>query len=252
MSARRACEHAAGPLVLRVGCAEEAVLAGTVPPERVAWIETTVALAAGEWPTESGLDVVLTDPARDAPILYDIARLRHERPLRVTIECVPGVATAARVAMALQLPVRLRLQQPTEATVAELAAVLDGYLHDPHATAPVEFFHSALARRLHGTPLTLWTALERDPALHRRVADDGGPDPQAPPHDDRFVAAHLAQLVADGAECARCRFRELCAGYFKWPDSSYDCAPVVALLGQVDEAANALERDLADAAEVAR
>ena len=111
--------------------------------------------------------------------------------------------------------------------------MLDGYLHDPHATAPVEFFHSALARRLHGTPLTLWTALERDPALHRRVADDGGPDPQAPPHDDRFVAAHLARLIAEGAECARCRFRELCAGYFKWPDSSYDCAPVVALLGQL-------------------
>ena len=151
---RRACKHPTGPLVLRVGRAEEAVLAGTVPPGRIAWIETTVALAATEWPTESGLDLVLTDPARDAPLLYDVARLRHQRPLRVTIECVPGVATAARIAMALQVPVRLPMQQPTEATVAELAAVLDGYLHDPRATAPVEFFHSALARRLHGTPLT--------------------------------------------------------------------------------------------------
>ena len=252
MPARRACEHAAGPLVLRVGCAEEAVLAGTVPPERVAWIETTVALPAEEWPKETGLDLVLADPARDAPLLYDVARLQHERPLRVTIEGVPGVATAARIAMALQLPVCLRVQQPTEATIAELAAVLEGYLHDPHATAPVEFFHSALAHHLHGTPLTLWTALERDPALHRRVADDGGPDPQAPPHDEKFVATHLARLIVEGAECARCRFQELCAGYFKWPDASYDCAPVVALLGQVDEAANALERDLADAAEVAR
>jgi hypothetical protein len=238
--------------VLRVGCAEEAVFAGTVPPERVAWIETTVALAATEWPPGIGLDLVLTDPARDAPLLYDVARLRHQRPLRVTIDGVPGVATAARIAMALQLPLRLRVQQPTEATVAELAAVLDGYLHDPRATAPVEFFHSALARRLHGTPLTLWTALERDPALHRQVADDGGPDPQAPPHDDRFVAAHLARLIAEDAECVRCRFQELCAGYFKWPDSSYECAPVVGLLGQLDDAANALERDLADAAELAR
>ena len=66
------------------------------------------------------------------------------------------------------------------------------------------------------------------------------------------MAAHLARLIAEGAACARCRFQELCAGYFKWPDASYECAPVVALLGQVDEAANALERDLADAAEVAR
>jgi len=245
-------EYPVGPLVLRVTCAEEAALADAVPSERVAWIETTVALAAGEWPAEAGLDVVLADPARDAPLLYDIARLRHERPMRVTIEGVPGVATAARVAMALQLPVRLRLQQPTEATIAELAAVLEGYLHDPQATAPVEFFHSALARRLHGTPLTLWTALERDPAVHRRVADDGGPDPRAPPQDDGFVAAHLARLVADGAECARCRFRGLCAGYFKWPDSSYECAPVVGLLGQLDAAANVLERDLADSADGAR
>jgi len=249
---RSASEHPAGPLVLRVTGAEEVDLADAVAPERIAWIETTVALAACAWPTETGLDVVLTDPERDAPLLYDVARLQHERPLRVTIDGVPGVETAARVAMALQLPVRLRLQQPTEAVVAELAAVLEGYLHDPQATAPVEFFHSALSRRLHGTPLTLWTALERDPALHRQVADDGGPDPQAPPHDSGFVAAHLARLIAEDAECVRCRFQELCAGYFKWPDASYACAPVVALLGQVDEAANALERDLADAAEATR
>ena len=252
MPVRRASEYPADPLVLRVTCAEEVDLVDAVAPERIAWIETTVALAAEEWPSETGLDVVLTDPARDTPLLYDVARLQHERPLRLTIECGPGVATAARIAMALQLPVRLQVQQPTEATIAELAAVLEGYLHDPRVTAPVEFFHSAIARRLHGTPLTLWTAFERDPALHRRVADDGGPDPQAPPHDDRFVAAHLARLIADGVECARCRFQDLCAGHFKWPDASYECAPVVALLGRVEEAASALERDLADAAEIAR
>jgi hypothetical protein len=249
---RRASEYPADPLVLRVTCAEEVDLVDAVAPERIAWIETTVALAAEEWPSETGLDVVLTDPARDTPLLYDVARLQHERPLRLTIECGPGVATAARIAMALQLPVRLQVQQPTEATIAELPAVLEGYLHDPRVTAPVEFFHSAIGRRLHGTPLTLWTAFERDPALHRRVADDGGPDPQAPPHDDRFVAAHLARLIADGVECARCRFQDLCAGHFKWPDASYECAPVVALLGRVEEAASALERDLADAAEIAR
>ena len=154
--------------------------------------------------------------------------------------------------MALQLPVRLRLQQPAEATIAELAAVLEGYLHDPQATAPVEFFHSALARRLHGTPLTLWTALERDPALHRRVADDGGSDPRAPPHDVGFVAAHLARLIAEGAACESCRFRNCAPATSNGPTRLTNCAPVVGLLGQLDEAARALERDLADAAEVAR
>jgi len=249
VTAGRVPWEAAGPVVLRVASPEDVALTGEVPPERVLWIETTAELSASAWPTGAGLDVVLREPRDEAPLLYDLARLRHERPLRVTIEAVAGVAAAARVAIALQLPVRLVARQPAPAVVAELATVLDLYLHDPRSAQPVEFFHSALARRLHGAETTLWTALEHDPAVHRRVADDGRPDPAFPPPDADFVPAHLERLVAKDAACASCPFRESCAGWFKWPDPSYDCGAVVALLHQVDDAGAALHRDLADARE---
>jgi hypothetical protein len=247
--AGRVPPHAAGPVILRVASPDEVACTGDVPAERVLWIETKAELAESAWPTGAGLDVVLGEPEQEAPRLYDLARMRHERPLRVTMEAVAGVATAARVAIALQMPVRLVVRQPSPAVVAELGAVLDGYLHDPRSAQPVEFFHSLLARRLHGAETTLWTALEYDPAVHRRVASDGRPDPAFPPHDAGFVAGHLERLVAAGAACPSCPFREPCAGWFKWPDPSYDCGAVIGLLQEVDDAAAALLRDLADARE---
>jgi hypothetical protein len=250
--AGRVPRYVAGPLVLRVASPADVALVGDVPPERVLWIETTPALAASAWPTGAGLDVVLRDPEHQAPELYDLARLRHERPIRVTIEGVAGVAMAAHVAIGLQFPARLDVRQPPEPVVAELETVLDRYLHDPQSTQPVEFFHSLLARRLHGAETTLWTALERDPAVHRRAADDGRPDPASPPRDSGFVASHLEGLVAAGAACGSCPFRAPCAGYFKWPAPSYDCGAVIGLLRQVDEAAEALARDLADSREAWR
>lgn len=242
----------AGPLVLRVVRAGEVPRVGDVPAGRVVWVETTVDLAAAAWPPGVGLDVLLAEPEKEAAVLYAVAHLRPQRPLRVTIPVEPGVAKAARVAMALKLPVRLMARRPAPAAVAELTPVLEAYLHDPQATEPVEFFHSALARGLHGVPTTLWLALERDPAVHRSLAGDGADDPHEPPHDEGFVAAHVSRLVAAGAECGSCRFRDFCAGYFKWPDPAYDCRPVVGLLGQLEAAASRLARDLEEAGPGAR
>ena len=246
-----AAAHPEGPLVLRVGHADDDVSrVGEVPPQRVVWVETTVALATSDWPPGVGLDLLVREPAKEAAALYDVARLRHERPLRVTIPVEPGVGKAARVAMALQLPVRLDARQPAAAAVAELAPVLESYLHDPQATEPVEFFHSALVHGVHGAPATLWSALERDPAFHRRMADDGTADPQEPPHEEGFVAAHVARLVAAGAACRPCRFRAFCAGYLKWPDAAYDCGPAIGLLEALETAATRLARDLDEAGSV--
>jgi hypothetical protein len=246
----RAAAHPEGPLVVRVSSADEAARVGEVPPGQVVWVETTVELAGSGWPPGVGLDVLVTDPAQEAAALYAVARLRHERPLRVTIPVMPGVEKAARVAMALQLPVRLDARQPTAAAVAELGPVLEAYLHDPQATEPVEFFHSGLAHGVHGVPATLWSALERDPAFHQRVSDDGTADPHEPPHDEGFVAAHVSRLVAAGADCARCRVRGFCAGYFKWPEPEYDCGPVIGLLDELEAASGRLSRDLDEAGSV--
>ncbi|NCA71056.1 MAG: hypothetical protein EOM91_13310 [Sphingobacteriia bacterium] len=55
-------------------------------------------------------------------------------------------------------------------------------------------------------------------------------------------------LVAAGGECRACRYLSRCDGYFKWPNTDYDCTWVKELFGDLAAAAGALRADLADQA----
>ena len=240
--------HPAGPLILRVSGRDDVPLASAVAAERVAGVEIPLHLAEEPWPAGMPLDVIVREPHIEAPRLHALSRVRHDHPLRVTIAVVPGVTRASRVAMALQLPVRLLPYQPSVEALAELEQVLDIYLHDSRTVAPVEFFHSALAHWLHQDPTTFWQSLEQDPAYYPRFGPGPeDPSPGAPPRDPAFITAWLARLVEEGGECASCRFRSVCGGYFKWPDASYPCEPVLPLLTRLEEAAAQVIRDLSEA-----
>ena len=210
-------------------------------------VEIPLHLAEAPWPSGMPLDVIVGDPQAEAPRLHALSRVRHDHPLRVTIAVVPGVTRAGRVAMALQLPVRLLPHRPSAEALAELEQVLGIYLHDSRTVAPVEFFHSALAHWLQQDPTTFWQSLEQDPAYYPWFGPGpDAPSTDAPPRDPAFVAARLARLVEEGGECASCRFRSVCGGYFKWPDASYRCAPVLPLLTRLEETAAQVTRDLSE------
>jgi hypothetical protein len=215
-----------------------------IDPERVPWFEVPPHLVGQAWPDTAALDVVLDDPAHQAAGVYEFARVAGARPLRVTIAGRAGIARAARIAMALHLPVRLMAWQPAPDVLAELHDVLDIYLHDSHTTAPVEFLQSLLAWHLHGDAPPIWFALEVDPDWFPRVDDDAVNGNAWPPAEPGFVQRRLAGLVEAGAECATCRFREWCRGFFKWPDPSYGCAGIVEFLARVEQSAAQLARDL--------
>ena len=221
-------------------------LARAVPPDRLLWVETSLAGALASGPEGPPLDVVLTDPATEAPRLYALARLLPFRRVRVSILARPGVGRAGLLAVALRFPVRLLPGQPRPEQVEELEAILDRFLHDPGASQPVEFFHSALARLLHGHPAGLWEVLELDPARFAFAGERGERDVPVPPEEPGFVTAHVERLVAEGEECALCPFLAWCAGAFKWPRPGYDCAAVRRLLGRIEEAAASLRRDLSE------
>lgn len=244
-----ALAHPAAPVVVRATTAEEVVVVSSLHPERIVAIEVTPGLAGAEWPEGVPLDVVLEDPAREAAGLYALNAIARRRAVRVTIPGRPGIARAARVAMALQLPVRLLTPQPSPGVLAELDEVLELYLHGPQTAAPVEFLQSALACCLHGDAAPAWIALEVDPYWFPRVDGEATETPAWPPPvaEPGFLQARLAGLVEAGAECAACRFREWCQGFFKWPEPAYACAGVVRLLARIEESAAQLARDLDEA-----
>jgi hypothetical protein len=246
--ARRAHAHPDGPLVVRATSLDDVAACAALDPARVVWIEAPLRLADAPFPVGAPLDIVLADPAVEAPGLYSLTRIRTDHPVRVTIVGRPGMARAARLAMALQFPVRLLVQQPSAAVLAELDQVTDRYLHDSRTSAPVEFFQAALAWWLRGDAPPPWVALEVDPAWFPRVDGAGAEhDPTWPPREADFVAKWFAGLVSEGAECATCPARDWCQGYFKWPDRSYGCDGVVRLLARLEASAAQLARDLDEA-----
>lgn len=189
---------------------------------------------------EIPLDVVVENPSADFATLYRLVDVRMVRPVRVTLLCRPGFLKALRLAVALQIPVRLLPGQPDGSVLSELQHALQFYLRDPMVEVSIEFFHSVLATFTGQSEGTLWSFLEQDPAVFSQ-RDATGSEILAPD----FVDAHLSHLVETGAECASCRWRPLCAGYFKWPDPAYDCAGVKPLLASIESAAGEITRELA-------
>lgn len=238
-------DYPAGCLILRATRPEDVPPVRRVNPDRILWIEAPQAMAEADWPPGAGLDVIVADPAREAPALHGLSRLRGDRPVRVTIPAVAGVGRAARIVMALQLPVRLLPGQPSPEAVTELHAVLESYLHDPQANASVQPFDAALEFLLHGRPVTSWMALDLDPAFVRRLPGPG--EDEAGEIVPGSVDAWIARLVENGAECASCPYTPWCAGIFKWPDPAYSCEAVQTLLGRIGESALAIARDLDEA-----
>jgi hypothetical protein len=187
------------------------------------------------------LDVIVSDPATEFSSLYRLVDVHLARPVRVTIPAdKPGFRKALKLAAALRLSVRLLPGQPGPEAAAELLEAARFYLHDSMVEAPVEFFHSVLANFRGFETGNLWSILEQDPAIFSRRDHRGRP---LRPAD--FVETRLAYLVETGSECAACPWRRVCAGYFKWPELSYDCTGVKRVFGFLQLAADEIAADLA-------
>ena len=187
------------------------------------------------------VDLILDDPATEFSSLYRLVDVSNVRAVSVTIPAKPGMMKSLRLAASLHLHIRLLPGQPDAEALAELGEAAQFYLHDSMVETPVEFFHSLLSSFRGLRPGTLWTFLEQDPAEFCHFDAAG-----LPLHPADFVETHLASLIEADKECASCRFKEVCAGYFKWPDAAYDCAGVKGLLSIFETAAQEISRELAE------
>ena len=105
-----------------------------------AWME------AAHSGSDVSLDLILADPSSEFPELYKLVDVSAVHDVRVTIQARPGLLKAVKLAAALRFPIRLLPGQPNADVLAELKEALDFYLHEPAVEAPVEFFHSWIAR----------------------------------------------------------------------------------------------------------
>ncbi len=190
--------------------------------------------ALADWGHGIPVQLVMSDPASEFPTLYRYARLIEKHPVRVAVAVRPGFSRAVKLATSLEMAVKLEVGQPGPAELAELAAVLEFYLHERSCTQPIEFFHGALRTLYHGHATTLWTIQDEDPARIRHIDHDGVETPRGGMHEQ-------------AGECAVCDFQGLCDGYFKWPRREYDCDGVKTIFQTLVTAALDLRRDVAAA-----
>ena len=245
LSAEQADPHSEDPFVVVAQNALELCRWLVVESSSLQWIQVENLLDEPEvWATaarkgnDAALDVIVSDPATQYSSIYRLVDVRNVRPVRVTIPVVAGFLKSLRLAVSVQLPVRLLPGQPGPELIAELEEALEYYLHDPMVEVPVEFFHSMLALARGGSGPDLWVATEQDPNVFAL------PD-WTSPKEVGFVDQHIKQLEAAAAECATCPWKVVCRGYFKVPDPAYSCAGIIALFDRIGQAGAEMKQDLA-------
>ncbi len=208
-------------------------------------------VALANWGRAVPLDILIRDPVSEFPHLYNFSKLLDKHPIRVTIAVKPGFSKAVRLALALNFTVKLDVEQPEDALIAEMAEVLEFYLHRPNVSQPVEYFHSIFIAGYRNEPTSVWLVQEEDPELFRFVTDDG-----VETLSPRFAGIEPDQIGSmsgkdgnvssrNGAiECDTCEYMEVCGGYFKWPDKSYSCNGIKSIFATINSAANDLNKDL--------
>ncbi len=215
-------------------------------------VQTDALATLSNWGRNVPLDVVMGEPATDFPLLYNFSKLLDRRPVRVSIPVVPGFLKAVTLALALHFAVKLVVGQPDAALIDEIGETLDIYLHRPNVSQPVEFFHSLFLSAYRDEPVNIWSVQEDDPEHFCYVADDGtetlsprfgGAVPDGVSRVDLIKGDSASAPVA--SECDTCDFFSACRGYFKWPDSGYNCDGVKSIFATIDTEAAELRENVA-------
>jgi hypothetical protein len=203
-----------------------------------------------QWGPSIPVDLVMLNPERGFPRLYEYSQLLPRHPVRVSIPVIPGFGKSVKLAVSLSFAIKLEVGQPDPALEKELSQVLNLYLHQPTVSQPIEPFHSILFAFYHDEPATLWAVQEEDPSCCRYITDQGeetiakrfagedlGEDVGS------FVEVFESELLIEKGECSYCEFLEYCCGYFKWPQKEFSCEGVKAIFRTLKDAAEELQKD---------
>ncbi len=200
-------------------------------------------------PAPIPLELVVEDVTTQYPLLYRYADLLKMRPIRVRVPVQPGFGKVIKVATAIEFAVILEPGQPNRETVEEMMRILDTYLHQTTMAAPVEFFHTLLMAYFGREQVTLWEIQDEDPAVWKYVTDEGTLVLSKrlslfPELSEINSMEEIKTLVPTwNSECVSCHFLTHCQGYFKLPDTTYQCSEIIRLLRLIEEAAQDLRKD---------
>jgi hypothetical protein len=256
-------------VIIRSSSCEELVVAQNRYQDKVKAGELEV-LEADVSPLSSlpvGFPLVLRLKPLQASLLYTSTWLCDRFPIAVTMAIDSGLLNAVKIVTSAQAHVAVDLDDVRDP--GELMAVLDYYLHEPHLSVPIEFFHTLFSACVQNEPFSLADMYAEEPDRFLYLDDSGRLTASA-----RFAAAgkffgELADglmvgqespllqeirnrkknLFLSGSACASCEVFDVCCGYLRFVTTEFDCIPFVEVMQEIKVRAREMAEDIRRAKE---
>jgi len=194
------------------------------------------------------LDLVIRS-AHEFSSIYRFADLARLHPMRLTVPVTSGFVKAVRLALSLNIPVKLEVSQPNAEMIDELVGLAEFYLYHQTVSIPMEFFHSLLLGFYLEDPVSLWKIQEEDPAAFCYFDETGKnhfsrrlEGHELPQEVRDYITGDSGTLPSVLQSCQDCKYLKSCAGYFKFPSGDYDCSGIRELFGIFMRAALELKK----------
>ena len=209
-----------------------------------------------------GLSITLNLRPAEAANVYTSSWLSDRFSLAVLMDVEKGLLEGVRIVTSAQIPVVINLDSLSDDS--ELISVLDYYLHERHLQVPIEFFHSLFTAQIQGAALSLADVYPESPERHLYVDESGAITGSArlaragkffgsvteDPQIDRESALYKLlinpkkSLFLSGSSCASCEAFDVCAGYLRIVDTSFDCTMWLQMFREIKATAKEIVEDL--------
>ncbi len=256
-------------VVIRSSSCEELVSAqrsfeGKVKAAQLDVVDTEVSALSG---LPMGFPLILRLNPGQASLLYTHTWLCDRFPIAVNMTIDSGLLNGVKIVTSAQALVALDLEDVRDP--GELTAVLNYYLHEPHLSVPIEFFHSLFSSSVQRTPVSLAETYPEDPEKFLYVDEAARVTASA-----RFAAVgkffgefanglkvgedsallqeirnRKKNLFLSRSRCASCEVFELCGGYLRFVTNEFDCDPFIEVMQEIKIRAAEMAEDIRRATE---
>jgi len=212
-----------------------------------------------------GLSLTLNLRPSEAANVYTSSWLADRFSLAVLMDAEKGLLEGVKIVTSAQIPVVMNLDSLSDDS--EVISVLDYYLHDRHLQVPIEFFHSLFTAQIQGTNSSLADVYPESPEQHLYVDESGaitcsarlaragkffGSVNAVPQIDQQSALYKLLinlkkSLFLSGSSCVSCEAFDLCTGYLRLIDTSFDCTAWLQIFREIKAGANEIVEDLSNA-----
>jgi hypothetical protein len=261
------CDKVAfGPVVIRSRSCEDIVRAYKVLGRRVVGVELEkladdVSLLSA---LPQGLSLTLNLRPAEAANVYTSSWLSDRFSLAVLMDSEKGLLEGVKIVTSAQIPVVINLDSFSDDS--ELNSALDYYLHERHLQVPIEFFHSLFTAQIQGANSSLTDVYPESPEEHLYVDESGAitgsarlagagkffgsvtEDPQIDKDSAlyKMLSNPKKSLFLSGSSCASCEAFDVCAGYLRLVDTTFDCAAWLQIFRDIKSKAREIIQDLSN------